>query len=125
MTTATPAAPPAPAFDRAALERLVAACPLPGWATEARREALVALERLALPDRRSENWMRTDLRLFRPQAWGPRDTTGGVAPEGLLAAAIAAGAGQDEEQSRVAGTLAGLRCCSHLAVPRDAVVLMS
>ena len=107
MTTATPAAPPAPTFDEAALGRLVASSPLPGWATDTRRAAFAALAGLSLPDRRSENWMRTDLRLFRPQAWGVRDGAGGSAPDGLLPAAIVAGAGQEEDGARVAGALAG------------------
>ena len=77
------------AFDHAALEALLAELREPGWVSDQRRAALTALESLGLPDRRSENWMRTDIRLFKPAAWGlrPRPATA-VVPEGLLSAAI-------------------------------------
>jgi Fe-S cluster assembly protein SufD len=94
--TATPAATPVTAttFDRDALEHLLAASAMPAWVGDRRRAAFESLQTLALPDRRNENWMRTDLRLFKPQAWGlsPRPAAGSVAPEGLLADAIASGA---------------------------------
>ena len=90
--TATPPTPAQARFDRAGLDSLIAEQAAAGWVTDRRREALAALESLALPDRKSENWMRTDLRLFKPAAWGlaakPASQT---MPEGLLAAAIAAG----------------------------------
>ena len=93
MTTATasPAAPARIRFDRSGLDALLAAHPEPVWVADRRRAALAALESLALPDRRSENWMRTDLRMFKPAAWalGPRSAAD--LPAGLLAAAIAAG----------------------------------
>jgi Fe-S cluster assembly protein SufD len=98
MTSAT--AMPAPsaspgtpaAFDRDALEHLISAHPLPAWVAEKRRDALQALAGLGLPDRRSEHWMRTDLRLFKPRAWGLRPKPTGDAPAaGLLADAIASG----------------------------------
>ena len=72
MTTAT--ASPA-AFDRSALERLIESAPQPDWVVAARRAALARVEALGLPDRRDENWMRTDLRPFKPQAWGPRSAS--------------------------------------------------
>jgi len=71
-STLPPAAGPAPAstgFDRALLERLHAGTTLPDWAVALRREACVRLSSLALPDRREEHWMRTDLRLLQPRAW--------------------------------------------------------
>jgi Fe-S cluster assembly protein SufD len=92
MSTAT-ATPVAGSFDRDALDRLVAATSLPDWAVVARRAAFERLAAIGLPDRRDENWMRTDLRLFKPKAWGPRPAPprGIVAPEGLLAPAILSG----------------------------------
>jgi Fe-S cluster assembly protein SufD len=92
MTTATPPA-PGLAFDRAGLDALLAAQAGPDWVAARRRAALAALETLGLPDRRSENWMRTDLRMFKPAAWALRaaPTTAASVPEGLLSAAIAAG----------------------------------
>jgi len=90
MTTATAPA-PGLTFDRTGLAALLAAHSAPEWVTERRRAALEALEALGLPDRRSENWMRTDLRMFKPQAWGLRTEPAGSPPADLLAAAITAG----------------------------------
>jgi Fe-S cluster assembly protein SufD len=95
MTTAT-ATPPAPTgigFDRPGLEALLAAQPEPVWAADRRRAALTALESLGLPDRRSENWMRTDLRMFKPAAWrlAAAPGTAATVPVGLLAEAILSG----------------------------------
>jgi Fe-S cluster assembly protein SufD len=95
MTTAATAPAPAAgiAFDRPGLEALLATRPAPDWVAARRRAALAALEALGLPDRRSENWMRTDLRMFKPTAWALRSAPAADAavPEGLLSAAIAAG----------------------------------
>jgi len=90
--SAVSAAPAASGFDRDALEGLIASADLPAWVAERRRAAFEALSALALPDRRSENWMRTDIRLFKPKAWGLRPRPDGPAPAGLLAEAITSGA---------------------------------
>ena len=94
MTTVTAKAPPASAagFNRDSFERQVAADALPAWVTAKRRAALAAFETLSLPDRRSENWMRTDLRLFRPKAWGLRPSPSATTvAEGLLVSAMTSG----------------------------------
>lgn len=89
-------------FDRVALDRLLAD-PLsggsaPGWVNDRRRAAFETLQSLRLPDRRDENWMRTDIRLFKPTAWGPRRRPGPEvsAPAGLLTDFIAADAAAGE-----------------------------
>ena len=113
MSSATATASPPTAFDQVALQRLLEATPQPDWVIAARRAALERLESLGLPDRRDENWMRTDLRLFKPKAWGPRPApqTGASAPEGLLAAAILSGevaeTASDAEPTRGDARLAG------------------
>mgnify|MGYP006285138401 CR=1 FL=1 len=90
MSTAT--ASPRATFDSSTLERILAASSQPDWANELRRAALQRLSSLGLPDRRDENWMRTDIRLFKPQSWGPIVApASAAAPEGLLAAAILSG----------------------------------
>ncbi|MFM7034891.1 MAG: SufB/SufD family protein, partial [Planctomycetia bacterium] len=90
MTSATAQAAPAAAFDREALEQLIASSASPDWVSQRRRAAFDLLSSLGLPDRRSENWMRTDLRLFKPKAWGLRPRPAVMtAPDGLLAEAIA------------------------------------
>ncbi|MFM8733863.1 MAG: Fe-S cluster assembly protein SufD [Pirellulales bacterium] len=79
-------------FDAAALDHLVASSGLPGWATDVRRAAFDRFVGMGLPDRRDENWMRTDLRPFKPKAWGPSPpSASAAAPQGLLAAAILSG----------------------------------
>jgi Fe-S cluster assembly protein SufD len=115
MTTATVPAPAAgTAFDRAGLESLIAGHAAPDWVVARRRTALAAFEALGLPDRRSENWMRTDLRMFKPAAWrlaaAPAATT--TVPAGLLAEAILSGEVTadvlaDEPARSTAATLAG------------------
>ena len=95
--TATPPFPMQAGFDRAGLDAIIAEQAAAGWVADRRREAFAALESLGLPDRRSENWMRTDLRMFKPAAWSlaAKPAEQGLAaeavPEGLLAAAITAG----------------------------------
>ena len=92
--TASTAPALSPAFDRAALDALLAASDSPSWVRERRRAAFERLESLVLPDRRDENWMRTDLRLFKPKAWGLRrpPAAGAHVPKGLLAEFLAADA---------------------------------
>ena len=90
MTTSAAPAPPA-AFDRGSIDRLLSDATTPSWVNDRRRAAFERLESLALPDRRDENWMRTDIRLFKPKAWGPRRRPGPNAgiPTGLLAEFLA------------------------------------
>jgi Fe-S cluster assembly protein SufD len=113
MTAGTlPSPAPSSAFGAAALEAVLACSAAPTWAADLRRAALERMAELGLPDRRHENWMRTDLRLFKPSAWGPRPApdTGAIAPEGLLADAILSGELVDTADGvgrRVAGALAG------------------
>jgi len=92
--TATTAPAIRSAFDRVALDRLLTT-DAPAWVADRRRAAFDALSALSLPDRRHEHWMRTDLRLFKPAAWGPRPVpvAGATAPAGLLAASLAAATG--------------------------------
>jgi Fe-S cluster assembly protein SufD len=97
-TPATPAAPALPAaFDRVSFDRLLAdqhaGRAAPAWVTDQRRAAFDRLESLSLPDRRDENWMRTDIRLFKPKAWGPRHAprSDAMVPTGLLAECLAGG----------------------------------
>jgi Fe-S cluster assembly protein SufD len=88
-TVSAPAVPAGSTFDAAALEGLLSGIREPAWVVERRKTALGRLAGLGLPDRRGETWMRTDIRAFRPAAWGlrPRPVVTEV-PEGLLFAAI-------------------------------------
>jgi Fe-S cluster assembly protein SufD len=112
MTIATAAA--RGTFDSAAFDSILAGSALPSWAADQRRAAFARLAALGLPDRRDENWMRTDLRMFKPQAWGPSQApAGAAAPEGLLASAILSGESwglpsvDAETSAAPAGRLAG------------------
>ena len=89
---------PATSFNAAAVNRVLADSLLPDWEVERRRRLAGVLADLSLPGRRDENWMRTDLRAFKPAAWSlPADLSpAAVLPDGLLTAAIdAAGAGTE------------------------------
>jgi Fe-S cluster assembly protein SufD len=89
---APPSSPVQARFDRAGFDALLAEQAEAGWVADRRREAFAALEGLALPDRRSEHWMRTDMRLFKPAAWGLTSRPAAAeVPEGLLAEAITSG----------------------------------
>ena len=77
MTTTTA---PAALFNRDAFHQLLAESPLPDWADQQRRSCMDQLEELVLPDRRQEHWMRTDLRMFKPDMWGLRPW-GGVSQD--------------------------------------------
>ena len=78
-------------FCATALEQLLAEGSAPLWEQQRRRVAFEHWQTMALPGRHDENWMRTDLRLFKPNAWGPRPLPAADAPlpEGLLLFAIA------------------------------------
>ena len=90
--TATPPSPVQAGFDRAGHDAIIAEQAAAGWVADRRREAFAVLESLGLPDRRSENWMRTDLRMFKPAAWGlAAKPVVQAIPQGLLEAAIVAG----------------------------------
>jgi Fe-S cluster assembly protein SufD len=109
MTPATASSAP-PSFDAATLDRLIGGSTLPGWATDLRRAAAERLAALALPDRRDENWMRTDIRMFKPRGWDSRPAPAGPAPVGLLAEAMASGetsAGADDSPSVAPTRLGG------------------
>src|SRR6056297_1925593 len=52
-------------FDAAGFESFVDAQHEPGWLTELRREAWHHAEAMAWPQRREEEWIRTDIRAFQ------------------------------------------------------------
>lgn len=52
-------------FDTAGFEAFLEARSEPAWLTDLRREAWQHAERTAWPNRRDEEWMRTDIRVFQ------------------------------------------------------------
>lgn len=63
-----------PTFDRAGLDALVASQSEPGWLAEARQAAFQKFEAMQWPSRKDEDWMRSDLRLFKIQKYGTPGT---------------------------------------------------
>lgn len=58
-------------FTREAFEVFLAAREEPAWLAEMRRKAFARFEQLALPTMREEEWMRTDIRLFKLDRYAP------------------------------------------------------
>jgi Fe-S cluster assembly protein SufD len=52
-------------FDAAGFEQFLAACDEPAWLRDARQAAWQQFEQTAWPDRKQEEWMRSDLRGFK------------------------------------------------------------
>ena len=73
-------------FTQEAFDVFIAERDEPGWLVDMRREALANFLERPLPSRREEEWMRTDIRLFRLEKYGlPHAPDPGLAPpEGLL-----------------------------------------
>ena len=71
MNTVTATAPATPsAFNREALEKLLSASAAPASIHQRQRASWERFAALGMPQRNDENWMRTDLRLFKPQGFG-------------------------------------------------------
>lgn len=73
-------------FTREAFESFLSARQEPGWLTEMRSAAWEVFETMELPSRREEEWMRTDIRLFKLDRFGmPPDLVPGLpVPQALL-----------------------------------------
>lgn len=77
-------------FTREAFEAFAASRGEPGWLEELRRQAWELFQSLPLPDRRAEEWTRTDLRAFHLEAFGfptPSEEKG-PSPQPLLTAGV-------------------------------------
>lgn len=55
-----------PGLHREAFESFLSRRQEPAWLLEARRNAFLCFEEMAWPSRRDEEWIRTDIRLFKP-----------------------------------------------------------
>jgi Fe-S cluster assembly protein SufD len=85
------------AFDSAAFEAFLAERREPAWLVELRRAAFAKFQELPTPSRREEEWMRTDIRLFRLEKFGPPAATeaatepAATVPAPLLSAGVELG----------------------------------
>ena len=92
--TSAPVAPSA-AFTAAAFEAFLADRRDPPWLVDLRRAALANFLELPLPSRREEEWMRTDIRLFRLEKFAPPQPPDAASPEPSTAPAHLLSAGVD------------------------------
>src|SRR4051812_41672803 len=81
-------------FSQVAFDAFLAARDEPTWLTELRRKAWTRFQDLPMPSVREEEWMRTDIRLFKPARYELPDAAAFEAasqielPHALLAAGV-------------------------------------
>src|SRR5262245_32774389 len=79
-------------FTQEAFDAFLADRDEPDWLVARRREAWQAFQEMPLPSRADEEWMRTDIRLFRSDRFSiPVPASGGVLDEPLPTALLAHG----------------------------------
>jgi Fe-S cluster assembly protein SufD len=80
-------------FTPAAFDAFLAARNEPGWLTDARRRAWDRFSELGMPARNSEEWSRTDIRLFKLDRFGMPDghAPASESPVGLLSQGVSLG----------------------------------
>jgi len=83
-------------FTQAAFDAFLSARDEPGWLTEMRRNAWRRFQELPMPSVREEEWMRTDIRLFKLDRFGMPEQSaeapqGATLPHALLAAGVELG----------------------------------
>ncbi|MGH7135477.1 MAG: Fe-S cluster assembly protein SufD [Pirellulales bacterium] len=90
-------------FTREAFEAFLSARHEPNWLTQMRSEAWEAFEAMELPSRREEEWMRTDIRLFKLDRFGmPPDLVPGLPiPPALLTEGVGLAGRTSSLNSRV------------------------
>lgn len=72
-------------FNEAGFEAFLATRDEPDWLTELRREAWQHASEMAWPDRREEEWIRTDIRVFQIEKYGlPATESQDVPPRAQL-----------------------------------------
>ena len=73
-------------FTQEAFNAFLASRDEPSWLTDRRQRAWKRFQELDMPDRKHEEWMRTDIRLFKMNNYGLPSTEASnpVVPTGLL-----------------------------------------
>ena len=96
-------------FTQDAFDTFLAARNEPAWLKEMRRESWHRFEELPMPSVRDEEWMRTDIRLFKLDRFGlpseptaPADASAAGMPHALLAAGVDLAGRQTTFDSRAA-----------------------
>lgn len=75
-------------FTQEAFDQLIAARDEPGWLLDQRRSAWETFCRQQLPHQKEEEWIRTDIRLFKLDKFGIPAEAGGDAASPLLSAGV-------------------------------------
>jgi Fe-S cluster assembly protein SufD len=97
-------------FTQEAFEAFLAARDEPAWLTEMRRDAWQRFLELPMPSVRDEEWMRTDIRLFKLDRFGlpgdsaPTPSVPAEMPTALLAEGVELGGQDTSLDSRVLGS---------------------
>src|SRR3954468_6349710 len=84
-------------FSQEAFDAFLAARGEPSWLIDMRRQAWRRFQELAMPSVREEEWMRTDIRLFKldrfglPESASIEDSAGIDSPHALLAEGVKLG----------------------------------
>ncbi|MDZ4782742.1 MAG: Fe-S cluster assembly protein SufD [Planctomycetia bacterium] len=79
-------------FTEQAFDAFLAARQEPDWLTDLRRAAWKTFQQLPMPERRQEEWLRTDIRLLRLDNFGfPTDVAGPSTHPALLAEGVELG----------------------------------
>jgi Fe-S cluster assembly protein SufD len=80
-------------FTNESFERFLAARDEPSWLRDLRVESWAKYGELPMPSTRDEEWMRTDIRLFRPDKFGfpGESSAAALVPSGVLTAGVQLG----------------------------------
>lgn len=91
-----------PTFNKAGFEALLASRQEPAWVTQQRRTAWAMFEEKPWPSRSDEEWIRTDIRMFKPESYKLplEDAPTGVALPSLLAEGVTLGGHSHSLNSR-------------------------
>ena len=79
-------------FTQDTFDHFLASRDEPSWLIDQRREAWAAFQRQELPSQKEEEWMRTDIRLFKLNRFGmPAEIEGACAATPLLSEGVELG----------------------------------
>lgn len=93
-------------FTQEAFDSFLASRDEPGWLVDLRRQAWTRFNELGMPARNDEEWVRTDIRLFKLDRYGfpAGQLLDGEMPHALLAEGVELGGSTATRDSAAAGT---------------------